>query len=164
MHEKSGCVKQDARLFLAIMRLEAIHGMEGQCHWPRSVEASGQARSRSGSRGLANGFRDWTCGRGCHDDPYRPQSEGPRPGLDRWRFVQHARRTAGKRILLPPPYPSNLDFLDGLGLVSAGWQVNPANLPDAYTAEVRRDRCRIAPQCAALIAPRLRSGRTPIAT
>lgn len=53
----------------------------------------------------------------------------------------------------PSSMPMNLDFRDALGTSSSGWQVYPGNLPDGYTAEVRRSDCHIAPQCGALVAP-----------
>src|SRR5215469_730823 len=52
-----------------------------------------------------------------------------------------------------PSSPLNLDFSVPLNMTDSAWQVYPGSVALGYTAAIRRDGCRIAPQCGALIAP-----------
>jgi hypothetical protein len=53
----------------------------------------------------------------------------------------------------PSATPVNLNFREPLDTPQSGWQVHPASVGLGYTAEIRRDGCRVAPQCGTLVSP-----------
>lgn len=120
----------------------------------------------------AIGFIDDTAGRNGQSSNWQPATvigrvdpdatfimiglslHGPgRAWIDSVSFTLTPDRTPVTGWATPSTTPVNLDFREPLDTPYSGWQVHPASVGLGYTAEIRRDGCRSAPQCGALVAP-----------